>query len=202
MLHPAPKNVWAVGRNYADHALELKNEVPTTPFIFLKSGSCVHSENTIHLPTYPCEIHHEIELAFLIDAHLNLSHVALALDLTDRTAQTVAKNKGLPWTLAKSFTGSCPVGPWIPYSPSLENADLFLTLNKNNLIAQKGHIKDMIFNPQALLQFIKTHFPVQPYDILLTGTPAGVSDLKSGDILEGQLNSKTESLLACHWNVI
>lgn len=196
------QNIWAVGRNYKDHAIEMKAEIPKEPFFFLKAGSTLETSSKIELPAWSKDVHHELEIAFWLDEKLSFSHITLGLDLTARDAQSNAKAKGLPWTLAKSFKGSCPLGPWISLSDVQSIENLSLKLIKNSNTAQAGHYNDMIFKPQQLLEFVKTHFPVRPYDVILTGTPAGVSQLKSGDTLEGLLQSDGRTILSCQWDVI
>lgn len=199
------KNIWAVGRNYADHAKEMNATPPLEPMFFLKAGSCLHHDQVITLPSWSAEIHYELELAFLIDKHLNLSHMTLALDLTARDKQTEAKKQGTPWTLSKSFSGACPIGKWIP----LQNKEhLSFHLLQNGQIVQNGKASDMIFTPEALLDYAKKHFPVTENDILLTGTPAGVGPCHRGDLLIAKLSSlphagspESTPILTCHWNV-
>lgn len=195
------RNIWCVGRNYANHAAEMKAEVPTTPMIFLKAGTSVETSSKIKLPVWSNDVHHELEMAYWIDENLNLTHLTLALDLTARDAQSEAKAKGAPWTRAKSFTGACPLGSWV----SLNDAGLFtelqFELKRNGRVVQSGAAQDMIFKPEALLEFVKQHFPVAPSDILLTGTPAGVGPLESGDSLEATLQSGPRKILTCHWDV-
>lgn len=219
------QNIWAVGRNYAEHAQEMKAEIPTHPLIFLKAGSTINTTQVIELPSWSNEIHHEIEVALLLDEKLNPSHVTLALDLTARDAQAVAKSKGQPWTLAKSFKGSCPLGPWkkITHIDQLKQCEFELQINQN--VRQKGSTKDMIFNISALLKFLKDHFPLAPFDVVLTGTPSGVGPLKPQDHLKASLKylsasneklthpetssisllkqsiSSTENVLHCEWKV-
>ena len=201
-MNPTAQNIWCVGRNYALHAKEMNASVPATPLIFLKSGSCLNPTSRIQLPVWSNAIHHEIELALLLDENLSFSHVSLALDLTARDAQESAKKQGQPWTLAKSFTGSCPIGSWLSILDCGEFENLDFSLSKNAVLVQQTGVSDMIFNPRKLLEFIKTHFPVQPNDIVLTGTPAGVGPIASGDILQAELRSGKQSLLACHWDVL
>ncbi|MBY0554808.1 fumarylacetoacetate hydrolase family protein [bacterium] len=196
------KNIWAVGRNYQAHAAEMKAEVPKEPFFFLKSGSCLEHNSKITLPTWSNDVHHEIEIALWIDENLNFSHISLALDLTARDAQNLAKSKGLPWTLAKSFKGSCPIGQWISLQDVQSIESLSLELVKNKQMAQKGQASDMIFKPQQLLEYVKKHYPLQPHDVILTGTPEGVASLKSGDLLQARLQSGNREILACHWDVV
>jgi acylpyruvate hydrolase len=195
-------NIWAVGRNYSDHAKEMKSEVPTEPFFFLKSGACLNFDKQILLPTWSNDVQHELEIAFLLDEKLTFSGFTLALDLTARDAQNRAKEKGLPWTLAKSFVGACPIGNWKDISKLPELNTLLLKLLKNGQTAQDGFAKDMLFKPERLLKDLKLRFPLQPMDILLTGTPAGVSKLTSGDHLEAILQSENETILTCQWDVL
>lgn len=195
-------HIWAVGRNYADHAKEMKAEVPKQPFFFLKAGSCLETSTKIALPSWSNDVHHELEIAFRLDENLQFSHVTLALDLTARDAQAAAKAKGLPWTLAKSFKGACPIGSWISLNDIQSTNTLGLTLLKNKELVQKGQLSDTLFNPQQLLKYVLEHYPVEPNDIVLTGTPEGVGPLKSGDLLEAHLLNENRDILTCHWDVI
>ena len=192
------KNIWAVGRNYADHAKEMNASLPQNPMFFLKAGSTLNSEQVITLPDWSNDIHHEIELAFIIDKNLNLSHMTLALDLTARDQQLEAKKNGMPWTLSKSFTGACPIGKWLPVQ-DLDHLNFYLL--KNEQIVQTTLASEMIFKPDQLMDYLKKHFPVAENDILLTGTPAGVGPCKKGDLLIAKLTSDKSPILTCHWNV-
>ena len=196
------QNIWCVGRNYAAHAKEMKAAVPTTPLFFLKSGNCLNPTSKIQLPSWSQDIHHEIEIAFLLDESLSFSHVSLALDLTARDIQEAAKKSGQPWTLAKSFKEACPIGSWISILDIKDLHLLSFTLKKNGAVVQHGYLNDMIFKPAELLHFVKNHFPVTAKDIVLTGTPEGVGQILSGDILEAQLHSEKQLLLTCHWDVL
>lgn len=183
------KNIWAVGRNYPEHAKELGNTVPTKPFFFLKSGSTAHLSGRIHLPPWAENVHHEIELALHIDAHQKIDSWTLALDLTERNLQNELKSKGLPWTLAKSFIGSCPLGPLQKGWNWEQLKTQSISLKVNGELRQKSLLEEMLFKPQQLLEFVQKHFPLQEGDLILTGTPSGVGPLQRGDILEGQLGS-------------
>lgn len=200
--HLKTYNIWAVGRNYAEHAKEMKSEIPSEPFFFLKSGSCIVSSPRFSLPAWSNDVHHELELALMVDENLTFSKFSLALDLTARDAQTKAKEKGLPWSLAKSFSGACPISDWKDLSLLPELDTLELKLVKNGQIAQKGFAKDMIFKPNRLLEYVVSRFPLQANDIILTGTPAGVSKLASGDKLEAFLQSENRTILTCQWDVL
>lgn len=185
-------SIWAVGRNYVDHAKELNNPIPKEPLVFLKSGHTATSGEGIQWPRlFDGDIHHEIELALRFGANLEFDAIMLALDLTAREQQSKLKAAGQPWTLAKSFRGSCPLSPPIPLPVSPwtnpEFRDARLELQVNGESRQNAKISDMIFAPQMLADWVKERFPVSEGDVLLTGTPAGVGPLKNDDVLEGQL---------------
>lgn len=196
------QNIWAVGRNYVEHAAEMKAEVPKEPMFFLKAGSCIETSSQISLPVWSKDIHYELELAYWIDENLNLSHLTLALDLTARDAQSLAKSKGQPWTQAKSFKAACPMGSWVSLQDIGKPDDLVFRLFKNNQAVQVGLFKDMVFKPSDLLNYVKNFYPVCPYDVILSGTPAGVGPVKSGDTLKAVLQSENREILTCHWDVI
>lgn len=184
------QNVWAVGRNYAEHAKELGNEVPTEPLIFLKAGSTVTlARKEIRLPA-GAEIHHEVELALQFDENLRIHQACIALDLTDRHKQNQLKAKGQPWTLAKSFKESCPISHFFPVKNLEDLGNLEISLKINGELRQKGNTNQFLFVPEKLLDFVCQHFPVKPGDLLLTGTPSGVGPLHSGDHLEAEIAHK------------
>lgn len=191
------QNIWAVGRNYAEHAKELGNAVPdastSEPMIFLKAGSSiVPNGGRFHLPKFSNDIHHECEVAYVFDQNLQFSEMTLALDLTARDTQNKLKTAGHPWTLAKSFKASCPIGPFVP-----AKFDVSFTFRVNGEIRQTGKTADMVHSAQRLRQYVIDRFPVVPGDLLLTGTPKGVSQLAPGDRLEAEI----EGLLKAHWSI-
>lgn len=192
------RNIWAVGRNYAEHAKELGNEVPTTPLIFLKAGSTATLGSEIQIPAWCEDVHHEVELALRFNEKLQIDQIALALDLTERKMQSQLKAKGQPWTLAKSFTGSCPLSPFVKISNLTELENLSLSLSINGQIRQEGVTSQMLFKPAQLVDYVCQHFPVCPGDLLLTGTPSGVGPLLADDQLEAHLGT----LLRHSWRVL
>lgn len=196
------RNIWAVGKNYAEHAKEMNSSIPSEPLFFLKSGSCIETGSAITLPSWSTDVQHEIEIALWLDENLNYSHISLALDLTARDAQNAAKAKGHPWTLSKSFTGSCPLGQWVDLREigSIENLSFELSIN--NKITQKAFAHEMIYKPNILLEYAKKHFPICPYDVILTGTPSGVSALHTNDSLDAVLQNDTHKIVECHWDVV
>jgi 2-keto-4-pentenoate hydratase/2-oxohepta-3-ene-1,7-dioic acid hydratase in catechol pathway len=185
--------IWCVGRNYAEHAKELGNEVPKEPLFFIKSAGCLSLKNIVPYPKNVKSLHYELEMALAFNDQLEPIKIALALDLTDRVRQNEAKKEGSPWTLAKSFTGSCPISPWVSYTHG-ENYALELLINGQT--KQKGTMNEMVYKPKELISYLKQHYPLVQDDLLLTGTPAGVGELKSGDQLTAFLkNSKNQILI-------
>ncbi len=191
-----PQNIWGVGRNFKDHAAEMKSEVPSSPLIFLKSGATINSHpHEVLLPRWIQDVHHEVELAVQISAAGVPKNATLALDLTERHYQSLAKKLGLPWTLAKSFKGATALGPWLPWNQDFLNAELSLTVNQE--LRQKAPLTDLIFSLERITEFLLEHFPVCDGDIILMGTPAGVGPLKVGDLAEAQLGT----FLKHHWKI-
>jgi acylpyruvate hydrolase len=183
------RNVWAVGRNYVDHAKELNNPVPLSPLIFLKAGSCITTAPAFTLPKNLQDIHFECEIAVQINRKAEPQKIGLALDLTARTLQGSAKKKGEPWTQSKSFIDACPLGPLVNF-PNLEDFNhLSFEFFVNDHLTQEGSVQSMIFTLPVLLNHLKEHYPLCEGDIILTGTPAGVGPLKAGDRLKAQFKS-------------
>ncbi|HEX4924745.1 MAG TPA: fumarylacetoacetate hydrolase family protein [Bdellovibrionales bacterium] len=180
------RNIWAIGRNYGAHAKELGNSLPEKPLVFLKAGSsALESGQTLALPPWSSQIHHEVELALEFGPDLSnpfpIVRGLVAVDLTARDIQDEAKKKGLPWTQAKSFKGACLLGSRFDVKTTPENLSLILTVNGER--RQHGHIRDMIFPIPVLVKHVLEYFPVCPGDLLLTGTPSGVGPLEDGDEL-------------------
>lgn len=188
-----PMNIWAVGRNYRDHAKEMGSEIPREPIIFLKSGSTIELGQVCELWNGSTDIHHEIEIALRFagpkgSRDLHFDAAALALDLTARDWQKKLKAEGLPWTLAKSFRGSCPLGAFVEIPSDVPHFEFELSLNGQ--VRQHGTTKDMVFDFETLRRFVLENFPVEPGDLLLTGTPAGVGRLNPGDRAQAWFRSE------------
>lgn len=187
-----------IGRNYAEHIKELGNTTPDKPVIFMKpASSIVASGGHIVIPDYSNDCHHEVELAVLIGkeakavpAELALEHVAgyaVALDLTLRDVQSVQKEKGLPWEIAKAFDTSCPLSAFTAAAKVTDPQNLNIKLTVNDEIRQDGNTKDMIRPVAELIAAVSSCFSLQTGDVLLTGTPAGVGRIESGDRLEAEV---------------
>jgi len=194
------RTVVCVGRNYAEHARELGNSVPTEPLLFLKPVSAYIQEGSkIQLPANSTSVHHEVELGVVIGASLSrcspeeamtkIGGYALALDMTDRQAQGEAKKKGHPWAVSKGWDTSLPVSKFLSASRhSVENPDnLEIWCSVNGEKRQHGNTRDMIFPVAHLLSFISHKFTLSPGDLVLTGTPAGVGPVVAGDVITAGL---------------
>ena len=201
---PAPwpvGKVVCVGRNYADHARELNNPVPSTPILFIKPATAVVPfAEEISIPAAKGECHHELELALLIgkpltavtpeQAAAGIAGYGLALDLTLRELQSQLKAKGQPWELAKSFDGACPVSGFVEPQRLAQPQNARLQLSINERIQQDGNTNAMLTPILELLAFISAHFTLRPGDLVLTGTPAGVGPLQDGDLVVARLNDE------------
>lgn len=191
--------ILCIGRNYADHIRELGNETPERPVIFMKPASCVIGEGEeIVIPSYSGDCHHEAELALLIGsvgkdipAGEALRHVAgfgVAIDLTLRDVQAELKKKGLPWDIAKGFDTACPLSAFVPAASVPDPQDLRITLSVNGEPRQDGSTALMIHGIANLISYLSSIFTLMPGDLILTGTPAGVGPLRSGDLVVAEIS--------------
>ncbi len=184
----SPSKIICVGRNYAAHAEEHHAEVPKVPLIFLKPPSSViaHGESII-LPPQSQQVEHEAELAVVVGKRGRwltpenaLQHVLGYTIANDVTARDLQRSDG-QWTRGKGFDTFCPLGPWI--ETEFNPADTLITCKVNGETRQMGSTRDMVFDIRQLLVFISSVMTLEPGDIILTGTPAGVSPLSAGDVV-------------------
>lgn len=187
-----------VGRNYAEHAKELGNEIQDKPVLFLKPTSAlIFSGGEIVHPNYGNELHHEVELVLLIgekvkNANKNQADKAIigygvGLDMTLRDVQDVLKKKGHPWTLAKCFDTSAVISDFVLKKDYQLKLDEKLELKVNGVVKQSDTLKSMIFNPAEIVEYISSRMTLEKGDLIFTGTPAGVSKVNRGDKLEAKL---------------
>ena len=199
-IHFPMGKVVCVGRNYAAHAQELNNPVPTEPLLFIKPGSCVVAlDDSFSIPNDERgAVHYEAEIAVLIGKPLSrkpnaeevldaISGFAPALDLTLRELQDKLKAKAYPWEVAKSFDGACVLAPFVPGDAVEDLSDIGIRLSLNGELRQDGNSRDMLNPILPLIQHICGHFSLQAGDVILTGTPVGVGPLSVGDALELEL---------------
>ncbi|SDK08989.1 fumarylacetoacetate hydrolase family protein [Billgrantia gudaonensis] len=183
-----------VGRNYADHAKELDNPVPSEPLLFIKPAtSAVPLEGALDVPFSRGEVHYEAELALLIgetlthattdEAERAIVGIGLALDLTLRDLQTRLKEKGHPWEVAKAFDGACPLSDFLALSRVPNWNALTFELEVDGELRQHGEGSDMLFPVPTLVAEMSRHFTLEPGDVVLTGTPKGVGELTRGATL-------------------
>lgn len=190
-----------IGRNYANHIEELKNERPSEPVVFMKPDSAILlKQHPFVIPEFSEDIHHEIELIVKISkvgkyiepkfAHKYYDEISVGIDFTARDLQAKLKEKGLPWEKAKAFDGSAVIGDFLPKSQfvSLENVNF--ELKNNNTTVQKGNSSMMLWNIDELVSYVSQFFTLKIGDIIFTGTPEGVAAVKPNDVLEGFLEGQ------------
>lgn len=194
--------IFCVGRNYVDHAKELKNEVPDEPVIFMKPKSALLQPHTpFYYPEFTNELHYECELVLRIAkngkyiqekfANKYYDAVSVGIDFTARDIQNELKQKGLPWEKAKAWDNSAVVGKWVPF-PNLKNKDAVnFALYKNKELVQQGNSEDMLFSFDYIVSYISNFFSINIGDLIFTGTPAGVGEAVVGDELEGFMEDQS-----------
>lgn len=191
-----------VGRNYAEHARELGNEVAEEPVLFMKPDSAVMQRNNpFVIPTFSNDIHYECELLLKIGRHGKcieeefayryISEIGLGIDFTARDVQQELKAKGLPWEKAKAFDGSAYIGDFKAVTDLGNLGELKFELHKNDAIVQSGNTADMVHSIPKLIAYISQYFSLKIGDIIFTGTPSGVGPVRPGDELKGFLEGQS-----------
>jgi 2-keto-4-pentenoate hydratase/2-oxohepta-3-ene-1,7-dioic acid hydratase in catechol pathway len=190
-----------IGRNYANHIEELKNERPSEPVVFMKPDSAVLlKQHPFVIPEFSEDIHHEIELIVKINkvgkyiepkfAHKYYDEISVGIDFTARDLQAKLKEKGLPWEKAKAFDGSAVIGEILPKSQFVSLENITFELTNNNSTVQKGNSNLMLWNIDELVSYVSQYFTLKIGDIIFTGTPEGVAAVKPDDVLEGFLEGQ------------
>ena len=188
-----PSKIVCVGRNYADHAAELGNDVPKEPLLFLKAPSAIiFNGDAIVIPEYSHQVEHEGELGVVIgdvckdlpdDADVN-EYIRGYTCLNDVTARDLQKSD-VQFTRAKSFDTFCPMGPHI--ETELDVSDLRVTVRVNGQVKQDGRTSQMVFPVEFLIRYISRMMTLLPGDVVATGTPSGVSKMNPGDVCEVEI---------------
>jgi len=187
-----------VGRNYADHAKELQNDVPTTPVIFMKPKTALlFPEKPLYYPEFTDDLQYECEVVVKICkngkyiqekfAHKYYDQVSLGIDFTARDLQREQQKKGLPWEIAKAFDGSAAIGNFVPVTVETQVSNLAFQLKINGETVQDGHTRHMIFSVDNIIAYVSQFFTLHIGDLIYTGTPAGVGKVKPDDHLEGYM---------------
>ena len=190
-----------IGRNYVDHAKELKNEVLTKPVFFMKPDSALVTDNRpFFYPDFSNNVHHELEVVIRIDrlgrsieeeyAHRYFSEIGLGVDFTAHDLQGEAKKKGLPWEIAKGFDYSAPVSEFFPVSKYGDIHNLSFRLDLNGKPAQEGNTSQMIFSFDKIIAYVSRFITLKTGDLIFTGTPAGVGPVAINDRLEAYLEGE------------
>ena len=192
-----------VGRNYAEHAKELGNEVPEKPVIFLKAASAlIHSGEKIIHPAFSKDMHHEVELVLLIgkavknanksEAENAIIGYGVGLDMTLRDIQNDLRKAGNPWTISKCFDTSAVVSDFILKADYKLTLDEEISLSVNGQIRQKEKLSKMLFHPAEIVEYISSLMTLEEGDLVFTGTPAGVGKVEMGDRLVGKIEGIVE----------
>jgi 2-keto-4-pentenoate hydratase/2-oxohepta-3-ene-1,7-dioic acid hydratase in catechol pathway len=184
-----PGKVIAIGRNYPEHAREHEVEIPEVPMLFLKPPSAVIGpDESIILPPQSGRVEHEAELAVVIARRGRWVHINRVRDHilgytvgNDVTARDLQRRDG-QWTRAKGFDSFCPLGPWI--ETELDPSDLLVTCRVNGQMRQMASTREMVFNISQLVVYISSIMTLEPGDVIMTGTPAGVGEIAPGDLVE------------------
>jgi fumarylpyruvate hydrolase len=188
--------IYCVGRNYAEHAIEMGHDPSKEPpFFFQKNPDNIVTDGKFPYPSATSDVHHEIEMVVAlskgganIPVEAALDHVfgyGVGLDMTRRDLQGEAKKLGRPWEVGKAFEASAPCGPLVPASEIGHPTSGAVTLKVNAEIRQQGDLNQLIWKVPEMISYLSGLFTLQPGDIIMTGTPAGVGAVTPGDVLEG-----------------
>lgn len=198
--------IFAIGRNYAEHISELKNESLGEPVIFMKPDTALLKNNEpFYYPDFTRDIHFEVEIVLKISkegkyiqekfAHKYYDEIGIGIDFTARDLQQKAKEKGLPWLLAKGFNGSAPVSGFVPKDQFQDLNNINFSLEKDGEIRQKGNTGLMLFNFDFIISYLSTFFTLKKGDIIFTGTPKGVGPIQRGNVLKAYVED--QKMLEC-----
>ena len=190
-----------IGRNYAEHAKEMKSEVPTEPVFFMKPDTALLKDGEpFYYPEFTQDLHHEIEIVIKINkvgkhieeqfAHKYYDEIGLGIDFTARDLQAQCKTKGLPWEKAKAFDASAPIGKFVSKTQLGDINAIDFELKINGESRQVGNTKDLLFSFDKVIAYVSKFVTLKVGDLIYTGTPEGVGAVAIGDKLEGYV--KTE----------
>jgi acylpyruvate hydrolase len=194
--------IFAIGRNYAEHIKELSNERPDEPVIFTKPDTALLRSNApFYYPDFSKDIHHEIELVLRISKEgKNIQEkysskyydaIGLGIDFTARDLQQKAKEKGLPWDIAKGFNGSAPISDaFKPLADFKDLKNINFSLSVNGELRQQGNTSLMLFSFDYIIAYLSKFFTLRSGDLIFTGTPKGVGPVKMGDRLSGFIENE------------
>lgn len=194
--------IFAIGRNYTEHIKELNNERPDEPVIFTKPDTAVLRNNApFYHPDFSSDIHHEVELVLRICkegkniqekfANKYYDAIGIGIDFTARDLQQKAKEKGLPWDIAKGFNGSAPLSDkFIPITSFSDLKNINFSLTINGELKQQGNTSLMLFNFDFIISYLSKFFTLRTGDLIFTGTPKGVGPVKVGNVLSAYIEDE------------
>ncbi|HTE30552.1 MAG TPA: fumarylacetoacetate hydrolase family protein [Chryseolinea sp.] len=194
--------IFAIGRNYAEHIKELNNERPDEPVIFTKPDTAVLKNNSpFYYPDFSKDVHYEVELVLRICkdgknieekfAHRYYDAIGIGVDFTARDLQQKAKEKGLPWDIAKGFNGSAPISDkFIPVSAFNDLKNINFKLQVDGEFKQQGNTSFMLFSFDYILLYLSRFFTLRTGDLIFTGTPKGVGPVKVGNVLSAYIEDE------------
>ena len=194
--------IYCIGRNYADHAIEMGFSGREPPFFFMKPADALLAvadgeAGYMDYPSLTANLHHEIELVVAIgvggrhiaaaNAARHIWGYAVGLDMTRRDLQSDMKKQGLPWCISKAFEQSAPISPIVSIATSGERLQGGITLDVNGSRRQTGDLKDLIWSVNETIEQLSNAWDLQPGDLIFTGTPAGVGAVVRGDVMAGAI---------------
>lgn len=189
-----------IGRNYAKHAIELGNAIPSEPMIFMKPESALNYSGELEYPSFTNDLHYELEIVLEINSTAsNVSleeasgyydRIGLGIDFTARDIQAKCKVKGHPWEKAKAFDNSAPMSNKLFDKKKYHLDNINFKLKLNNTIVQDGNTRDLIFRFDQLISYASKFFTLEKGDLIYTGTPEGVGPVNKGDMLIGYLGEE------------
>lgn len=190
-----------IGLNYRKHALEMGWAIPEIPVVFLKPDSSLLKNNKpFFLPDFSDNIHYEVEVVIKISklgkgisakfAPRYFNEVTVGIDITARDLQSRQSSAGLPWEISKCFDGAAPIGTFIPVSSIKNMSDIDFRLEINDKVVQSSNTSDMIFGFNEIIEYVSRFFTLKTGDLIFTGTPSGVGQLKKNDNLVAFLGDK------------
>jgi acylpyruvate hydrolase len=193
--------IFAIGRNYINHAKELNNPIPSEPMFFMKPDtSLVRGNKPFFYPDFSEEIHYETEIVLKLNrvgkniaekfAHRYFTEIGIGIDFTARDLQRKCQEKGTPWEIAKAFDNSAPVSKFVPKSKFKDLKIIAFRLDINGIGVQNGSTADMIFSFDRLVSHVSKYVTVRMGDLIFTGTPAGVGPVKIGDRLQAYIEDE------------
>lgn len=193
--------LFCIGRNYAEHARELGNKLPDKPVLFMKPDTAIVRERMpFFLPDFSKEMNYETEIVLKIAkngkaieerfAKKYYNELTVGIDFTARDLQNDLKAKGLPWEISKAFDGSAVIGKFLPKEKFEDVYNINFSLQNHGTLLQKGNTKDLIFSFEKIISYISQFFLLREGDLIYTGTPAGVGNVKIGDVLDGFIEDK------------